>query len=185
MLNALRRWFGAGDSPAGRMRRLHAAARDAALQPVWYRDFAVADTVDGRFDMLCCMLWLAADWVENRAGLGRPALTAFLSATVADLDAGLREAGESDQTIGRKVQAMTGALYGRMQAYSAALGAAEPGVGALQQALIRNLWRGEEPGAGAALRLAGQLLELRAWLEGQDTDSLTGRAPVDWPVPRG
>lgn len=185
MWKALREVLGVGDSVSGRMGRLHAAARDTAFRPVWYRDFAVADTVDGRFDMLCCMVWLAADWVENRAGHGRPALAAFLAVTVADLDAGLREAGESDQTVGRKVQAMTGALYGRMQAYTAALGDVEGAAGALEQALIRNLWRGQDPGEGAGQRLADQLLELRAWLAGQDTDSLTGRAPTEWPVPRG
>lgn len=185
MWKALREMLGVGDSPSRRMGRLHAAARDAAFRPVWYRDFAVADTVDGRFDMLCCMIWLAADWIENQAGQGRPALAAFLAVTVADLDAGLREAGESDQTVGRKVQAMTAALYGRMQAYGACTEGAEQQADRLEQALIRNLWRGEDPGEGAGRRLADQLLELRAWLTGQDTDSLTGRAPAEWPVPRG
>lgn len=184
MLTAILDFLGKGDSPARRMRRLQAAARDAALRPVWYRDLAVADTVDGRFDMLCCTLWLAADWVENRSGQGRSALADFLEAAVADLDAALREAGESDQTVGRKVQAMTGALYGRMRVYNAALVELDP-VKALAQALLRNVWRGEDAQEPAAFRLASSLLELRAWLAGQDMDSLTGRAASEWPVPRG
>lgn len=182
MFAALKSRLGFGDSPHRRARLLHDAARDAAFRPVWYTEFGVQDTVDGRFDMLCCMLWLAADRITGPGGPGRDQLAGLIEAFVTELDAGLREAGESDQTVGRKVQSMTGAFYGRMKAYGDALSQPVPG-DALAAALLRNVWRGAAVDPARARHLADALLELRAWLAGQDMDSLTERAGAQWALP--
>lgn len=182
MFAALKARLGFGDSPRRQARLLHDAARDAAFQAPWYADFGVADTVDGRFDMLCCMLWLAADRVEAQTSPGPVELAGLIEIFVSELDAGLREAGESDQTIGRKVQSMTGALYGRMKAYGDAL--RQPMAReALAAALLRNVWRGQVDDSALPGRLAEALLELRAWLASQDMNSLTSGAGAKWALP--
>jgi hypothetical protein len=152
MLGRLIEKFRAGDSPRAVARGLHDAALAAALDPVWYRDYGVADSVDGRFDMLCVMLWLGGRRLQAMERPDAPT-QAFMAAVVDGFDTGLREAGESDQTVGRKVQSMTGALFGRMGAYEEALRAAYRAA-ALAEALARNVWRGEPPDAAQPAALA-------------------------------
>jgi cytochrome b pre-mRNA-processing protein 3 len=55
-----------------------------------------------------------------------------------------------------------GALEGRIAAYRAALADADPG--ALEAALVRNLWRGELPAPEARAWMAAQVRALQARL---------------------
>ena len=180
MLGRLIDKFRGADSPRAVARGLHDAALAAALHPVWYRHHGVADSVDGRFDMLCLMLWLGGRRLQAMAEPEAPT-RAFMAAVVDGFDAGLREAGESDQTVGRKVQSMTGALFGRMGAYEEAM-RADDLEAALAAALSRNVWRGSPPDDTRPSALARAALTLADWLSGRDDATLRREASMAWPM---
>lgn len=110
-----------------------------ARQPDWYLRHAVADTVDGRFDMVALVTALVMLRLERE---GRIAETSQLTECfVEDMDGSLRDIGIGDMVIGKHVSRMAGALGGRIGAYRAALadGADQQ---LLADAINRNVYRG-------------------------------------------
>ena len=118
-----------------------------ARQPAFYRDYAVPDSVDGRFDVLVLHLWLVLRHWQKRedAGTSQALIDRFCS----DMDHNLRELGVGDLTVPKRMVKFGEALYGRARAYDAAL---EEGGPALAQALNRNIYNGRD--AVSAQRLA-------------------------------
>lgn len=132
------------------------AITTTARQPRWYLDHQVADTVDGRFDMVALITSLAMLALEAR---GRVAETSILTERfVADMDGSLRDIGIGDLVVGKHIGRMMGAMGGRLTAYRAALNpAAAPED--LVAALARNVYRGAPPdGAAQGLASAVRLL---------------------------
>ena len=113
-------------------RRLYDGLVSRAREPVFFRDFAVADTLDGLFDVLALHAWLVL--AELKGGPGAQALT---DAIFTGFDEAMREQGAGDMGIARKLKAMADAFYGRMTAYDTAKDEGE-----LATALAKNLWRG-------------------------------------------
>ena len=103
-----------------------------AREPVFFTDFGVADSIDGRFDVLAFHAWMAL--AELR---GAPAAQILIDAIFVGFDEAMREQGAGDMGIGHKLKAMAKAFYGRMAAYDAA-----GDESALARALAKNLWRG-------------------------------------------
>ena len=109
-----------------------------ARQPVFYSQWQVDDTVDGRFDVIILHLFLVLSRLEND---GDPSFSQCLQeAFFADMDRSLREMGASDTGVGIRVKNMAQAFYGRMKAYREAMGDET----ALAEALKRNVYR-EKP----------------------------------------
>jgi cytochrome b pre-mRNA-processing protein 3 len=105
-----------------------------AREPVFFAAFGVADSMDGRFDMLAFHAWLvlkALDGGEASQNLINTIFTGF--------DEAMREQGVGDMGIGHKLKAMAQAFYGRMAAYDGAASQED-----LAAALARNIWRGGE-----------------------------------------
>ncbi len=149
---------------------LYTAAVKAARAPAFYTELGVPDTLDGRFDLIGLHVFLLIDRLRA-AGEPGPALAqAVFDAMFADMDFNLREMGVGDMTVGKRNKQMWEAFHGRALAYEAAL--AETGVGALAEALARNVWRGAAP-SGAAESLAGMV---RAWKAGLAEQGLDGLA---------
>lgn len=151
---------------------LYAALVARARQPHWYLDGAVADTVDGRFDMIAAVLAMVMLRLEaDPAGV---AASAHLSeAFVDDMDPQLREIGIGDLLVGKHVGRMMGMLGGRLGAYRDGLAA-----GDLKPALVRNLYRGEAPDPAALAHVERELLALRQGLDGIALDALVaGQLP--------
>ena len=110
-----------------------------AREPLFYRDLAVPDTVNGRFDMLVLHLWMVLRRlkpIEGGAGLSQALFDRFCD----DMDANLREMGVGDLTVPKRMQAFGEAFYGRVAAYDLAVAdGREP----LAQALCKNILGGE------------------------------------------
>ena len=104
-------------------------ARSRAL--VFFREFGVADTIDGRFDLLALHGWLALEHLQGEAA------QALTDAIFIGFDEAMREQGQGDMGLGRKMKQFADAWYGRLNAYSAA-----PDAPSLAAALARNLYRG-------------------------------------------
>jgi cytochrome b pre-mRNA-processing protein 3 len=132
-----------------------------ARQPVFYRDHAVPDTLDGRFDMIVLHAFLVMRRLKQIAGPEAQKVSQDLfDLLFADMDSNLREIGVGDLGVGKRVKKMAQAFYGRVEAYEAGLGAVDPAV--LEQALARNLYGTlQAPGEVSAVALTALAAYLR------------------------
>ncbi|MBO9671241.1 MAG: ubiquinol-cytochrome C chaperone family protein [Sphingobium sp.] len=153
-------------------RPLYAALIAKARQPHWYEEGAVPDTIDGRFDMVAAMLSLALLRMETLGLQGEGArLTEIF---VEDMDGQVRQIGFGDLVVGKQIGKMMSALGGRLAAYRAALA----GDASLDEAVVRNIFRGEAPGPAALAHVSAALRAFAATLDGMDAEAvLAGTFP--------
>lgn len=166
----LKRFF--GESPARRAATgLYAAAVGQARLPGFYTDYAVPDSVDGRFDMISIHVFLLLRRLKGGGGDAARVSQALYDVMFEDMDRALREMGAGDLGVGRRVKAMAQAFSGRVAAYDAGMdGDAE----ALRAALVRNVFRGDPPPDGTLDRLAQYLRDQAAALAAQPIDAVIG-----------
>ena len=118
-----------------------------ARNPGFFTALGVADTIDGRFDMVALHGWLV---LERLTQLGRRDLAqALTNRLFIDFDEALRELGTGDMGMSRRMTSMGDAFYGRLQAYSGAKDEIE-----LADAIQRNVFRGAENRKNQALAIA-------------------------------
>jgi cytochrome b pre-mRNA-processing protein 3 len=98
-------------------RAIVAAARD----PAWYREGAVPDTIDGRFDMIAALLALVLLRLEAEGEACREASVLLTECFIADMDGSVRQLGAGDLVVGKQVGRMVSALGGRLGAFRTAL----------------------------------------------------------------
>jgi cytochrome b pre-mRNA-processing protein 3 len=152
-MSMLARLFGAKSpaaaDPREALRPLWHRVVELSRSPVLYRDDGVADTVEGRFDMITVILALVLLRLERDRVLAREA--AFLTELfVADMDGQLRESGVGDVVVGKKVGQLVSVLGGRLGALREARERSNRA--ALEAVLARNvtLLDGRGPEALAA-----------------------------------
>ena len=143
---------------------LYEAIVARARQPHWYEAGMVPDTVDGRFDMVAGILTLVLLRLET-APEGPEPSARLTELFVDDMDGQLREIGIGDIIVGKHIGRMMSMLGGRLGAYRDGLASG----GDLEGALVRNVYRGEQPSpealahvAGSLRRFAGALADLPA-----------------------
>src|SRR6201989_271225 len=151
-------------------------------EPVFYRDMAVPDTVNGRFDLLILHLWMVLRRLKAIEG-GPDLAQALFDHFCIDMDDNLREMGVGDLTVPKRMQAFGEAFYGRAAAYDLALTAGqEP----LAQALCKNILNGQ--GIENARRLALYAEAVIAALAGLDEAKLQNASSLQswkFPLPTG
>jgi cytochrome b pre-mRNA-processing protein 3 len=106
----------------------------------WYEKGGVPDTLDGRFDMIAailCAVLIRLDQTEE----AKQEIAWLTELFVTDMEGQLRQIGIGDLIVGKRVGEMMGALGGRLGAYRDAL----IENASLDEALTRNLYRGEIP----------------------------------------
>ncbi|MBA3879623.1 MAG: ubiquinol-cytochrome C chaperone [Sphingobium sp.] len=135
-------------------------------EPHWYLAGAVPDTIDGRFDMIAAILSLVLIRLEADPD-ATAASVALTERFIDDMDAQLRQSGIGDVGLGKYVGQMVSMLGGRLGAYRDALAA-----GDLRPALLRNLYRGDDPGTAALDHVAEALAAFSARLGEQPTPVL-------------
>jgi len=143
-LNLLRRWFNSGGERA-QVHALYGSIIAEARLTHWYLKGRVADTIDGRFDMVNAVLALVLIRMEMLGEAAHLPSTLLAETFVEDMDGQLREIGIGDIVVGKHIGRMMAALGGRLGAYREGFG---PG-GNPRAALMRNLYRGEDPGGSA------------------------------------
>lgn len=152
-MNLLQRLFAPKHDPRAAWRPLYQAVVAHGRDPLWYHAGA-PDTLDGRFDMIAAVLSHLLIRLEGDASHEAPVASAMLTELfVADMDGQLRQIGIGDLVVGKHIGRMMSALGGRMGAYRAAAGHAD----ALAAPLVRNLWRGEDPGEAKVAAVAALL----------------------------
>lgn len=100
---------------------LYGAIVAQARQPALYRDYAIADTVDGRFETIV----LHTVVVLRRLGAGDEGLRAVGQGVFdqlwQEMDQSMRELGVSDLAVPKRIRKLGEVYYGRAAAYGAAL----------------------------------------------------------------
>jgi cytochrome b pre-mRNA-processing protein 3 len=140
---------------------LHTLLVARARDPVFFREFAVPDTLDGRFDLLTLHAWLALEHLRGDAAQG------LTDALFIGFDEAMREQGAGDMGLGRKMRQFAEAYYGRLRAYGAAADEAELGA-----AIARNLYRGARPEDIRSRALADYAVAAREHLKYSAEDDL-------------
>lgn len=148
---------------------LYAAVVATGREPHWYVEGAVPDTVDGRFDMIASVLAMVMLRLEAEPTPAAGAASARLvECFVEDMDGQLRQFGVGDVVVGKRVGKIMGLVGGRLGAYRDGL----TGAASFEDALLRNLYRGEHPGEGALTHSVDQLRALHGQLAAVELDAL-------------
>lgn len=160
------------DDGRATIERLYGAIVAQSRDPAFYTDFAVPDTIAGRFEMILVHAFALFHRLkgepDERRVLGQRVFDAFCR----DMDSNLREMGVGDLTVPKKMKRVAEAFYGRAGVYDAALASADNA--ALEDALLRNVYASDAGRAGEARRLAAYVRILAAKLAAQSFESLAG-----------
>ena len=163
-MRLLQRLFGRPDR--GQAPLLYDAVVARAREHHWYEAGQVPDTIDGRFDMIAAVLALVLIRLEAAPeGVAHGAM--LTEVFIDDMDGQLRQIGIGDIVVGKHMGRMMAMLGGRIGAYREGLAS-----GDLGPALVRNLYRGEAPGAEALTHVEAALRALHQSLAGASIDSL-------------
>jgi cytochrome b pre-mRNA-processing protein 3 len=162
--------------------RLYATIVAAARQPALYAGYGVADSVQGRFEMIALHLFAVLHRLMHEPGddpdFGRLLAERF----VEDMDASFREMGVGDLSVPKRMTALYRSFGGRVTAYKAGI---EGGRAALVAAIARNVF----PDGAAderAVALAGYLMAAVAAVQASDAERVRkGDIRFPAPAPRG
>jgi cytochrome b pre-mRNA-processing protein 3 len=126
ILSAFRR-----NDSAGNIQGLYGAIVAQARSPIFYLQYEVSDSVEGRFELIVLHLLLVLRRLdaEEAAASSRRSAPSPSSAVgqllfdvfCRDLDDNLREMGVGDLAVPRRMRQFGEAFYGRQAAYGAAL----------------------------------------------------------------
>ncbi|MBT5913271.1 MAG: ubiquinol-cytochrome C chaperone [Rhodospirillaceae bacterium] len=109
-------------------------------RPELFAEFSVADTLDGRFDLLSlhmCLIFKRLKLEDNSHKQFSQLLFDFM---FQDMDRSLREIGVGDLSVGKRVKEMGRAFLGRLEVYEAVIKVNDI---SLEGALIRNVYRSD------------------------------------------
>ncbi len=151
--------------------RAYVALVNQSRKPWFYQSQRVADTVDGRFDVIVVHMFLLmhrleAEQSEEAGQFSRALAEVFF----ADMDRSLREMGSTDTGVGMRVKKMAQAFYGRIKHYEESL----EDIDALKACIVRNLYRGSDPGEDAVQAVAAYISRNIISLREQPAMSLLG-----------
>lgn len=164
-MRLLDRLFPARPDPRDELRPLWARVIALARDPAWYRDCGVADTLEGRFDMVTAVLALVMARMESAPALAARAAP-LAEIFVEEMDGQLRQSGVGDLMVGKQIGKLMATLGGRMGAYRAAVAV---GGQQLAQAIHRNVTLAD---ASRAEAVANRLRDLAAQLAASDDEAL-------------
>ncbi len=130
---------------------LYAAVVAEARRPIWYAKLGVADSIDGRFDMVVLVLSLVL--LQLEAAHREAESVRLTERFIDDMDGQVREIGFGDLVVGKQVGGILSVLGGRLGVYRESVGDA---------AMRRTLWRGTPPDDATVAAMADEVAALRA-----------------------
>ena len=149
---------------------LYSAAVAQARTPEFYERLGVADTPDGRFDMVMLHVYLLLRRIKDESRGGKDLAQALFDLMFADMDRNLREMGAGDIGVSHRIKDMVQAFYGRIAAYDAGLAANSDAD--LASALRRNLYRKMDPDDRTVAAVAAYVRSQAKALTEQPTEAL-------------
>ncbi len=163
----------------GHANALYLAAVDQSRQPIFFTDYKVPDTVDGRFDMIIVHVMLL---IRRFRGAGDEAASLsqdILNLMFDDMDRNFREMGISDLSIGKHVKKTAKAFYGRAEMIEAGL---DSDIDSLASTLLETVYRSNEQVESLSSELASYLSRTDTQLKQQSIDSLV-QGEITFTVP--
>lgn len=158
---------------------LYGAIVAQARNPVFYRDQGVADTVNGRLDLLILHLALVFERLSQGNTAQKAAGQAVFDRFCQDMDDHLRQDGVSDLKVPKDMRRLGAAFFGRHRAYISALKAGDRE--ALRAALRRNVYADQEsPG----LEALADYVEAAALALGRQDIAAVAAGGIEWPAPK-
>lgn len=139
--------------------RLHGDVMTASRQKALYLEYGVADSFEGRFEMVAIHSGLLLTHLQSLPAPGKEVAQDLIDTVFESFDAALREIGVSDVSVGKKMKQLAEAYLGRTRALDAAL--SKDDLMGLQSTLSRNALAGE----GDSARLAQYVLQVQAGLK--------------------
>ena len=149
--------------------RLYWAVAAVARHRALFKELAVPDTFDGRFDAVVLHLALVMRRLESLGDEGHMLARQAAGIFFDDMDQTVRELGVGDLSVGKQVKRMARALYGRLKAYDLGL-RSWPEEKQLEEALGRNIYAGREQAAGVLVQMASYVAGLNRWIEDKSLD---------------
>ncbi len=146
-----------------------------AREPLFYNSFGVSDSLDGRFDMISIHVFLILHRLKGGSRAARRLSQDIFDIMFSDMDRSLREIGVGDLSVGRKVKAMAKALNGRIANYDKGLHQQA----SLEEALIRNLYRGQQPSDRILFLMAQYVRDVSIFLSQQDENDIL-KGHINW-----
>jgi cytochrome b pre-mRNA-processing protein 3 len=163
--------------------RLNGEIMAAARQPTFFTEYGVADTVEGRFELLCVLATTTMRRIEKLPAPGPQIAQELTDAVFAGFDIALREIGVGDLTVPKKMKKMAQGWLGRGVAYRAALDAGD--VAGMALAVARNVYGDEQlAGQERVMRLARYAFAQDKVMEGLDVEGVLG-GPLPFIDPAG
>ena len=109
-------------------------------RPELFAEFSVADTLDGRFDLLSLHMCLILKRLKLEDNSHKQFSQSLFDFMFQDMDRSLREIGVGDLSVGKRVKEMGRAFLGRLEVYEAVIKVNDI---SLEEALIRNVYRSD------------------------------------------
>ena len=141
---------------------------ERAREPVFYTEWGVPDTLDGRFELLALHAFLVLNRLKREHAASEGFAQLLFDTMFADLDRALREMGIGDLGVGKRVKAMATGFYGRIVAYEKGLADRA----ALVDALRRNLYGTAAPSEAQLDQAAGYVTRQAASLAAEPLAAL-------------
>ncbi len=145
---------------------VYASCLQQTRQLVFYEDYGVPDSFDGRFDLLTLHLFLI---VQRLAGVEPRFNQALFDVMFKDMDQTLREMGIGDVSVPKHMKRMMLAFNGRMHAYQRALEEDD-----LSEVLRRNVYGGAEVQDGCLELMESYVRDHHKLLQKTETDVILG-----------
>jgi cytochrome b pre-mRNA-processing protein 3 len=168
MLSAIKKLF-TPDPVQQQAHEAYVAVVSQARDVRFFRDWKVEDTLDGRFDVIVlhvCMV-IARLEKEPQAPRVKEFIRVLSEVFFSDMDRSLRELGASDTGVGKRINKMAQAFYGRLKAYNEALAA-----GDITEAISRNIYRDKAPETSILSAWQGYAQSVSEALAGQSAEQL-------------
>ena len=134
-MSLLQRLFAPKPDPRDAFRPLWHSVVAEARRPIWYAEHGAADTVAGRFDMICAVIAVVLVRMETDDRLTRESVL-LTELFVQDMDGQLREFGVGDVVVGKHMGKLMSAMGGRLGAYRDGLAGSDA---ELDAAIERNV----------------------------------------------
>lgn len=165
------------------IKALYGAIVAQARLPVFYRDYGVPDTVNGRFDMIVLHLALLLDRMEAGSEPMRTQGQAVFDLFCREMDGHFREIGISDLKVPKEMKQVGQAFYGRRSVYREALAA--PDNRTLAEAITRNIYT-EETDANAGAKAGAERLAayVRTAAQSLSRQNDLENGQLAWPDPQ-
>lgn len=149
--------------------RLYLRAVDQARSPIFFTQYGVPDTVDGRFDLIILHTMLLMRCLRGKGKEATDTSQSVLNLMFSDMDRNLREMGVGDLSVGKQVKKMAKAFYGRSESWENGMDSSRRDlVIAFEETLYRSVEQSPEQASG----LADYTLEIGEILETQDIKQL-------------